>query len=330
MSMKHSPSKTAAFTTGLISTALVATTFAIEAPADDAPPPAVNQNEAGKLPVIELQPEEKPAANPNAPFLGVVSATVPQMLAEHLDLKSGEGVIIRSLVPNGPAAAAGIAVNDVVTRVAGEAVGSPQELSERIAARKAGDAVAVELIHRGKPKTVEVALGTRPAGIAGMDQLPVDPLNLEGLPQDIAERIREAIEGNVGKLDLLGADPMQMPPNMEEALRGLRKRMEGAMGQGLLDPKAAGQVHGEATVRLNDNAGSIEVKSRDGGKEVTVRDQNDKVTWSGPWDTEQDKAAAPPEVRSRVDSLNLDPNFNGGGLRFQMRPAPPEPLEDGN
>jgi hypothetical protein len=66
------------------------------------------------------------------------------------------------------------------------------------------------------------------------------------------------------------------------------------------------------------------VKSSDGSKEVTVRDAQDNVIWTGPWDTEQDKAAAPAEVRKRVDSLNLDTTFKGGGLRFQMnKPAPP-------
>lgn len=326
MFMKHSSFKKVLLTGSLMSTSILATSLAIEAPADDAPPPPAAKGEAGdKLPVIELKPNEAPAIQQNAPFLGVVSAAVPQMLAEHLDLKSGEGVIIRSLVPNGPAANAGMAVNDVIIRVEGDAVGSPQELSEKIAAHPVGHVITLDLIHRGKPTTVKVTLGTRPAGVAGFDPLPQGPLNLDGIPQDLADRIREAIEGNLGKLDLLGENGPQMPPNMEEALRGLKQRMEGAMGQGFLAPEgaAAGNVQGEATVRLKDHDGSIEVKSKDGGKEVTVRDREDNIRWSGPWDTDQDKAAAPADVRSRVESLNLDPNFKGGGLRFQMNPAPP-------
>ena len=77
-----------------------------------------------------------------------------------------------------------------------------------------------------------------------------------------------------------------------------------------------------ATVKMKDQQGSVEVKSNDGSKEVTVRDPQEKITWSGPWDTEQDKAAAPADVRQRVDSLNLDTDFKGKGLRLQMRQAP--------
>jgi hypothetical protein len=40
------------------------------------------------------------------------------------------------------------------------------------------------------------------------------------------------------------------------------------------------------------------------------------VVWNGPWDTAQDKQAAPADVRKRVDSLNIDKNFKGAGLRL--------------
>ena len=77
--------------------------------------------------------------------------------------------------------------------------------------------------------------------------------------------------------------------------------------------------------------GSIELNSKDGGKEATVRNKDGKVTWSGPWDTEQDKAAAPADVRARLDKLNLDGNFLGGGLRLRLGgqdQIEPEPAED--
>ena len=74
---------------------------------------------------------------------------------------------------------------------------------------------------------------------------------------------------------------------------------------------------------MMDNQGCVEVKSKDGSKEVTIRDQQDQITWSGPWDTAQDKAAAPPDVRQRVDGLNIDNDFKGNGLRLHMRQAPP-------
>jgi hypothetical protein len=66
-----------------------------------------------------------------------------------------------------------------------------------------------------------------------------------------------------------------------------------------------------------DDQGSIELKAVDGGKEITVRDPQDQIIWSGPWDTEQDKAAAPDDVRQRIERLNFD--GQGNGLRLQFR-----------
>lgn len=309
-------------TAGLASLAVPA--FALEAPADDAPPPAVAEQRDAKLPEIKLQAETMPAPQAQAAFLGVVSGDVPEMLAGHLDLKPGEGVLVRSLVPGGPADKSGITANDVILRVAGQEVGSPEAISNQIATHQPGDTVTIDLIHKGKQTKLDVALAVKPAAIAALEPQPLDPRNLDGLPKELADRIRRAIEGNLGGMDLkLGDNGLQIAPRMEDALLDLKKRMEDAMDKDPLQPEVGDgqpQIQGAASFKMKDQQGSVEVKSKDGGKEVTIRDQQDKVTWSGPWDTAQDRAAAPNEVRQRVQSLNLDTHFNGNGLRLQMQP----------
>ena len=288
------------------------------------------ENEAA-LPEIKL-PAAQPEAQAQTAFLGVVSSEVPDMLAGHLDLKPGEGVIVRSLVPDGPAAQAGIAVNDVITKVAGQPVGSPMEISKQISGHKPGESISLDLIHNGKPATLDVTLGIKPAEMADNAPRTLDQLDLEGLPRELAERVRDAIAGNLGGFEL-GGDHAPIPPRMEEAMRDLQQRMQGAMGKAGFappDPDVAGkiQVQGGATIKQMDPQGSVEVKAKDGAKEVTIRDPQGNVTWNGPWDTAQDKAAAPADIRQRVDSLNIDNSFKGAGLRLKMRQAAPD--EDGN
>jgi hypothetical protein len=148
-------------------------------------------------------------------------------------------------------------------------------------------------------------------------------MNLEGLPNDLAERVRKAIEGNIGGLDLhFGEDAGQVPPAMEEAMKELKERMRGGLLPNNDEPRGKVEMRSGATFRMKDPQGSIEIKTNDGSKEVIIRDSNDKITWNGPWDTEQDKAAAPEDVRKRVESLNLDPDFKGNGLRLRPRPLP--------
>jgi hypothetical protein len=322
------------FISASFAAALGTPVFALEAPADDAPPPPGVSAPAAQAPVIKPLRFDPPAAPKNLPeapataFLGVVTSDVPDVLAEHLELKADEGIIVRSVMPDGPAAKAGITVHDVITHVGDRLINTPSDISKCIAAQKPGDKVSLEIIHKGKPGKVDVTLASRPAGVAATEPQPLDQLNLEEFPKDLADRIRGAIEGNIGALDLEGADDptAQIPPLMGNALQQLKQHMQKALAAPA-DPAGGGGVRMQsgATVRMADPNGSVEIKSNDGSKEVTIRDHGDKVTWTGPWDTEQDKAAAPADVRKRVDSLNLDTNFKGNGIRLQLNhPAAPD------
>lgn len=50
--------------------------------------------------------------------------------------------------------------------------------------------------------------------------------------------------------------------------------------------------------------GSLEMKTTEKGKEVIVKDPKGKLIFEGPWDTEQDKAAAPEDIRERIESMS--------------------------
>jgi len=292
--------------------------YAIEAPPDDAPPP------------LEVAPPavEGPVEKAGIAYLGVVATGLPEMLAEHLGLKAGEGIVVRAMMPDGPAAKAGIAVNDVITRVAGDAVGSSEELTARITARQPGEKVHLDLIHKGKTAGLDVTLGNRPDHFAAPEQGALDQLDLEGVPKELAERVRRMVEGNLGELRFDFENGIQeAAPQIEDAMRQMREQMGKAM-EGVKVPEIPQQrrieIHQGATFRLMDEQGSIEMKSNDGGKEITVRDKDQNITWTGPWDTEQDKAAAPDDIRRRVERLDFDNGANGLRLHFRNAPNAPE------
>ena len=332
--MKTIPSK---FIKAGLATFLIAPAFAIEGPEDDSPPPPQVKQETASLPQFKLPPDSKPSApakeiiKTETAFLGVVSGEIPEFLADHLDLGKAGGVLVRSLAPDSPAAASGIAVNDVITAVSGHPVSSQTELSSQITTHKPGETISLDVIHKGKPAKIDVTLGVRPDNISVTEPPSIDQMNLEDLPKEMADHIRDAIGG----FDLkMGGDQDTVPPQMEEAIRELRKRLMG--GKPLLDdsslPKpptaALPQVQGSATLKMRDTDGSIEVKSKDGAKEVTLRDHQDNIVWSGPWNTEEERAAAPDNVRKRMESLNLDTSSNGGGLRFQFNQKSNPPGQD--
>ena len=297
---------------------LAARAHAIEAPADDAPPPPMAESEPGA-------PSFKPEARAETAYLGVVTAPIPELLASHLRIKTDEGVIVKSVMPDGPAAKSGVAIHDVITGIGGKPVGSHEDLSREVTAHKPGEAIHLDLIHEGKPVGADITLGVRPAELAAFESRPLDQLKLEGIPEELAERVRDMIQGNLGRLDMrFGEDGnLEAGPQLNEAMRDMKLRMEKAMeGMDAKGLKEKGQIDVKqgATIKMLDGQGSIELKSNDGSKEVTIRDKDNKITWTGPWDTEQDKAAAPEDVRQRVEHLNIDTNFEGNGLRLRMLP----------
>jgi serine protease Do len=314
----------------VLAIALAIPAAAIEAPVDDAPAPAAQEPEqnAGEAPKAKHEPEAaaKDQARQKSAYLGVVTTEVPEMLNDHLGLKAGEGIIVRSVMPDGPADKAGIRVHDVITRVDDEVVASAVDLTGRISAHKPGDKVRIDVIQKGKAAKLEVGLGVRPDQFGGINLQPLDNLQLDGMPEDMAGRIRRMIEGNVGGLDLnlQGNGEIQQPPQIEDAMREMRQRMEKALGRIQLQAPGFGgkiEVHQGATFKMMDEQGSVEIKSNEGSKEVTVRDKENEITWNGPWDTDQDKAAAPDDIRARVERLNINGNFKGNGFRFRMGPG---------
>lgn len=320
---------------GILS-ALALCATAIEAPPEEPqaqPVPAPEE----VAPKVEQMPLQQAKAAVSA-YLGLGSSQVPEVLGVHLGLKEGEGTLVRVLDPEGPATKAGFTVNDVITKIDETAIGSHADLTKHVSGKKPGDEVSIDYIHEGKPGNRKVILGEkadRGIGMNGAGDQPLDRL-LQDMPQDQAKKIRDSIERSIkGAGDIQGMLQLQgqaAAPEMDKAMQEMQKKVERMLGAaaagGAGMPKQM-NFQSASTIRLLDEKGSVELKSKDGGKEVRVLDKEGNESWSGPWDTEQDKAAAPAEVRSRIERLNIDMDFKGNGLRLRMQPqiVPPVPGE---
>jgi serine protease Do len=317
---------------------LASTAFAIELPDTAAPIPPQASPEEAVAPPVEIPQAgavEVPAQAVDAThgYLGVGASKLPALVGEHLKLEDGQGVVVRTLDPDGPAAKAGIAQNDIITKVAGKAVGSHDQLRGAVAGLKPGEEVAIDYIHRGETKNVSVALGATPAqpgAVAGAEVKPLDNLMMNGMPPDQLKRMRDAIEQNMKAFEGLDGKDLDAGALMGE---GIHKRMQ-QMLQGIQVPeipdlgdidKGGLQMNGSSSssIRMLDENGSVELKSQDGNKQVRVFGKDGKVQWEGPYDSAADKEAVPKDVRERIDRLNIDMDFKGNGLRLRMAPRVP-------
>ena len=309
---------------GLASVALLVPVVAIEKPAEaDAP----KQKDA-KAAVADEAPKaaEKPAQK--FAMLGVGGMSASETLSMHLGLEQGTGLTLYHIVPDSAAEKAGLKQHDILTEFGGKKIGSQQDLRDAIADKKPGEEVLVKFISRGKAQEKKIILGERKE-VPGM--VPHPGINPEWL--------QKRLGGNV--------PPIDVPPMGEEMMKRLQK-MQKQLQQGggmqldlnkLLKDMPKGKAgkgglmqFGAATsVTLMDNDGSITMKTADGKKEVVVKDKAGKVLFEGPYQTDQDKAAVPEEIRERIERLNIDDMQNG--MKLQIGPmgiAPPldEPEEE--
>ena len=105
-------------------------------------------------------------------WIGVQIQPVTADIADSLGLKKAEGALVAEPQPNGPAAKAGIESGDVITAVNGETVKDARELARTIGALAPGNAVKLNVLHKGQDKVINLTLGQLPNTIeakAGTD-----------------------------------------------------------------------------------------------------------------------------------------------------------------
>jgi len=78
--------------------------------------------------------------------------------------KMAQGVILRQVVKDSPASAAGLQERDVITAIEGQEIDSPDALAEAITGRKPGDEIALTVYRPGEKELleIEVVLGQHP------------------------------------------------------------------------------------------------------------------------------------------------------------------------
>jgi S1-C subfamily serine protease len=110
-------------------------------------------------------------------FIGISGGTITSELAKAINLPVDEGVIVQSVVKDGPADKAGIEAGgtsatingeevrlggDIITEVDGKKLKSMEQLVEIIQGHKPGDELELTIVRDGDEKTVNVTLGNQP------------------------------------------------------------------------------------------------------------------------------------------------------------------------
>jgi len=92
-------------------------------------------------------------------YLGVSVMPVTDDVMRELRLSSRHGAVVADVVPRSPAAASGLQRGDVVLEFAGRGIGSPRDLTRRVAATPPGTATTLIVIRDSGKRALEVTIG---------------------------------------------------------------------------------------------------------------------------------------------------------------------------
>lgn len=124
-------------------------------------------------------------------WLGVMIQKITPELQKSFGLNQSEGALVGDVIPNGPAAKAGVQRGDVITEFNNQPVRDMEDLPKIVAATTPGSEVDVEVIREGSQKTlrvtIEVLNDTKEVKVAK-----ADPLGLH--VQDITEELAKGLK----------------------------------------------------------------------------------------------------------------------------------------
>ena len=265
-------------------------------------------------------PADRREKMPKVPmtFLGVDTSEVPKVVSEQLGLAKGFGLVVDYVVPDSPAAAAGVQQNDIIKMLNDQILTEPDQLAKLVRSYSDGTNVTLTLLRKGQEQKVTVKLtkkelpqrdALRPrrhrdfnfgqdfSNIDLDDVIDMDDLkeeledlkdelaeNQHGMIHDVVMKAREDMK-HAGDEIRRAAGQLKIYSNDEDALKTTKIDM------------------GKAQIVFSDDKGELRIEKVDGKKVLTAKDPKGLLLFSGPVETKEDLDKVPGEVRQRYDKL---------------------------
>ena len=217
------------------------------------------------------------SASATMPYLDVAVQRADEALRQQLNLPEGTGLTVRVGMAEPPP---GIAASDVLTRLDDQVLVNPEQLNVLLWSHRAGDTVALTLVHAGQQKVVKVVLNGAPDQPQAMPGMVLPP----GMPQPRAI--------------IIAPKPIPTLP-------------DGRPLAGIVGVPAAPvrmiitriQPDGAWVQEYRSDPWRVELtRDKDGHRKLKV-ERGGKTVFDGSADTDQQEQAVPPEARAMLDEM---------------------------
>src|SRR5438270_3682348 len=289
-------------------------------------------------------PPDRHEKMPKVPvtYLGVETSEVPNVVSEQLGLAKGFGLVVDYVVPDGPAAAAGVQQNDIIKMLNDQILTEPDQLSKLVRSYSEGTTVNLTVLRKGKEEKIGVKLSKKEVpqerefgpgrhrhnfNFNGMDMGDFGMNDLKEQMDHLKEQLGNEKQGMIHDAVMTAQAEAQRvreeaQRRREEAQR-VRDQAQRIRDQAQRAPaearRAAGNITvtkdqdgglkttridiGKAQIVYSDDKGELRVEKVDGKKVLTAKDPQGLLLFSGPVETKEELDKVPGEVRQRYEKL---------------------------
>lgn len=297
---------------------------------------------------VRVREEEKPT-----PFIGVLTGEVPRELRAHAKLQEGFGLLVEEVMPDTPAQAAGIKVDDILVAFEDQKLVNMDQLQTLVRSKKKDDQVSLTVISAGQEARLTVKIDERVMPVRTGDNGRGDRFFQYGFfndrdrgPEGMKE-MRESMERYQDKMRDWARDgnrgavptpPMWSGPGRGEGDRSDRREGPSSRGgdrdRGSRNSRGDGD-RGDHRIEHRDQRETTNVTRSDDSGIYSLRREGDRTIFTArpkdgqeqSWtlNTDQDRNAIPELMREK---LRLLEEIRGG--EKAMPPLPdPDSLEKG-
>jgi hypothetical protein len=262
-------------------------------------------------------PPGMPGGHDKAPkvpmtFLGVETSQVPIVVSEQLGLTKGLGLVVDYVVPNSPAASAGVQQNDILKMLNDQILMEPTQLRKLLQTFSEGTEVTLTILRKGQEQKITVKLAKKempqrhsmmPGGNHDMhwdfDETGDVSEQMQELKEQLKEQLGDAQRGIIRGAVVQAHEAARRA--REDARRAAREIRILSTDNGTL--KATKIDLGKAQIVFSDGKGEMKLENVNGKKLLTAKDPQGKLLFSGPVETKEDLDKVPPDVRDRYERL---------------------------
>ena len=160
-------------------------------------------------------------------FLGLSPAALSEAVAEQLPIAKGTGLLVATVLPDSPAAKAGLQKNDVLVRFDDQVLVNPEQLVTLVHTKKPGDAVKLTYFRKGQEATATAKLASKEWKAGEVGALTIDT-NGSGLNLD--ELLKNLTQGGsplaIERVMIVGPDGKVIVSDVAKTLESIAAELE--------------------------------------------------------------------------------------------------------